>query len=147
MTVIHSQLPFEKEQWNDCFIYLAVTYLYLFFILLHLKRLTISINHKMCAAFSIFMNHQQTNGSESPHHYIIIESRRNNLTNFSDVKSKAGTLFLSVAGDCHDMAGTLCITHPINMFSLNFVNYSLIIRSDPSLFLLTYLIVIQYTDN
>ena len=101
----------------------------------------------MYPGFSVFMNHKQTNGSESPHRYIIIVSKRNNQTNFSDVDSKPGTLFLSDAGDCHNMAGTLCITHPIKMFSLNSVNYSLIIRSNPSLFLLTYLIVIQYTNN
>ena len=37
--------------------------------------------------------------------------------------------------------------NPIKMFSPNFINYSLIIRSNPLLFLLTYLIVIQYTNN
>ena len=81
----------------------------------------------MCPEFSVFMNHQQTNGSESPRRYIIVVSRRNNQTNFSNVESKPGTLFLSVAGDCDNMAGKLCITHPIKMFSLNFVNCSLII--------------------
>ena len=101
----------------------------------------------MYPGFSVFMNHKQTNGSESPHRYIIIVSKRNNQTNFSDVESKLGTLFLSVAGHCHNMAGTLCITNPINMFSLNSVKYSLIIRSNPSLFLLTYLIVNQYTNK
>ena len=104
----------------------------------HIKRPTISINHKMCPEFSIFMNHSQTNGSESPRRYIIIVSRRSNQTKFSDVDSKPGTLFLSVAGDCQNMAGKLCITHPIKMFSLNSVNCSLIIRPNPSLFLLTY---------
>ena len=149
MTVIYSQLTFKKEQWNKYFIYKAVSYLYLFYILLHIKRPTtcISIKHKMCPEFSMFMNHQQTNGPDSPRYYITIVSRRNNQTNFLDVEWKPGTLFLSVAGDCHNMAGTLCITHPIKMFSLNSVNYSLIIRSNPSLFLLTYLIVIQYTNN
>ena len=140
MIVIHS-----NSQWNKYFIYKAVTNLYLFYILLHVKRPSISINHKMSLEFSIFMNHQQTNGSESPRRFIIIRLRRNNRTNFSDVESKPGTLFLSVAGDCHNMAGKLCITHPIKIFSLNFVNCSLIIRPNPSLFLLTYswLIVIQ----
>ena len=101
----------------------------------------------MCPGCSVYMNRQQTNGSESPRRYIIIVSRGNNQTNFSDDGSKPGTLFLSVAGHCHNMASKFCITHPIKMFSLNFVNYSLIIRSNPSLFLLTYLIAIQYKNN
>ena len=68
----------------------------------------------MCPEFSVFMNHQQTNGSESPRRYIIVVSRRNNQNIFSDVESKLGTYILSVDGDGNNMAGTPCITHPMN---------------------------------
>ena len=119
MTDIHSQLFKKtfKKQWNKCL-------------------------YKKQSHTRIYI-YIYTNGLESARCYIIFVPRRNNQKNFSDVESKPGTLFFSVAGDCHNMAGTLCIAHPIKIFSLNVVNCSLLIRPNPSLFLLTYLIVIQ----
>ena len=64
-------------------------------------------------------------------HLVIIYNsctpRRNDQTSFSDGKSKLESQSLSVSGYCHKMAGALRITHPINIFSLNFFNYNLII--------------------
>ena len=98
-----------------CISYEAVTYLYLFRIVLLIKKTTISISHKMCQELSIFINHLQTSWSESLCHYIIVVSRRNNQNIFSDVESKLGTYILSVDGDGNNMAGTPCITHPMNL--------------------------------
>ena len=68
-------------------------------------------------------------------HLVIIYNsctpRRNDQTSFSDGESKLESQSLSVSGYCHKMACALCITHPINIFSLNFFNYSIIILPTP----------------
>ena len=48
---------------------------------------------------------------------IIVISRRDDQTNFSDDELMHGTHFFSVAGDGHNMAATLTrsTTHPINI--------------------------------
>ena len=40
---------------------------------------------------------------------------------------KLDTQYLPVSGDCRKMAGAFCITHPLDIFSLNFFNYNIII--------------------
>ena len=70
----------------------------------------------------------QTNGSKSPRdHNYSRTPRINDQTKLSDVKSKLESQLLLVSGYCHNMAGALCITHPINIFSLNFFNHDMII--------------------
>ena len=46
--------------------------------------------------------------------------RRNDQTNLADVNQRLNTQFLSVSGNCRKIAGASGITHPIDVFSLNF---------------------------
>ena len=70
----------------------------------------------------------QPNGSKSPRYHIIVvrQGETIRLTCLM-LNQKLDTQILSVSGDCHKMAGALCITHPLNIFSLNFFNYNIII--------------------
>ena len=58
---------------------------------MYLYHIVLNIKNLLCTEFSIVINHQQTNGSEPPCHYIAVVSRRNNQTNFSDAESELDT--------------------------------------------------------
>ena len=70
---------------------------------------------------SSWITNKQMGQSHPSLYYNHIKRKQSHI--LLRVEWKPGTLVLS---DCHNTAGTLCITQPIKMFSHNFVNCSLI---------------------
>ena len=85
----------------------------------------------------------QTNGSKSPRHHIIVirQGETIRLTCLM-LNQKLDTQLLSVSGDCHNLAGALCITHPLNIFSFNFLT-TILLSYPPLIIYNTYLIAVH----
>ena len=70
--------------------------------------------------------------SKSPrYHFIVVRQGETIRLTCPMLNRKLDTQILSVTGDCHKMAGALWITHPLNIFSLNF--FTAILLSQPPL--------------